>query len=117
MRTVLGAVLILTTPLGAQTLERRCGWLDNPTPGNWFLTDRFGSWDIGLQGGFQARGIENIDLQNEREYVRTNGNYGYGCACMDVTTQRSGDTGRITSIRQFRQLPLKQCLEDPHLPR
>ncbi len=110
-------VFLLAAPLYAQPIERRCGWLNNPTPANWFLVDRAAAWDIGIQGGFQARGIEKINLQNERDYVRTNGNYGYGCACMDVTTTRSGGTWRITSIRSFRQLPLKQCLEDPDLPK
>src|SRR5262245_20967552 len=33
--------------------ERRCGWVDNPTPSNWWLVDRDGEWEIGLQGGYQ----------------------------------------------------------------
>ncbi|HYG29015.1 MAG TPA: DUF4087 domain-containing protein, partial [Allosphingosinicella sp.] len=36
--------------------QRRCGWLDNPTPANWWLTDRDGEWLIGAQGGYQAPG-------------------------------------------------------------
>src|SRR5690349_18304425 len=35
---------------------RRCGWVDNPTPSNWWLVDRDGEWEIGLQGGYQAKG-------------------------------------------------------------
>ncbi|HET7863945.1 MAG TPA: DUF4087 domain-containing protein, partial [Burkholderiaceae bacterium] len=34
----------------------RCGWFDNPTPGNATLVDRDGEWTIGLQGGHQASG-------------------------------------------------------------
>lgn len=31
--------------------ENRCGWVDNPTPANWWLTDRDGEWVIGVPGG------------------------------------------------------------------
>ena len=31
------------SPAGA---ERRCGWLSNPTPANYWLSDRDGEWTI-----------------------------------------------------------------------
>lgn len=34
----------------------RCGWFENPTPANAWLTDRDGDWIIPVQGGHQANG-------------------------------------------------------------
>ncbi|MEO1131552.1 MAG: DUF4087 domain-containing protein [Cyanobacteria bacterium J06639_1] len=93
--------------------ELRCGWLHNPTPANWWLDDRDGSWEISVQGGGSARGMENLPDVPERDYVRTNGNYGYSCACLDVTTTPRFS---ILTVRTSESLPLKQCLEDPNLP-
>jgi hypothetical protein len=36
--------------LPANAAETRCGWLQNPTPANWWLTDRDGTWTISAQG-------------------------------------------------------------------
>ncbi len=98
--------------LGA--IETRCGWLDNPTPANWWLTDRDGEWGISFQGGYQANGMENIPDLSSGEYVETNGHYGYACVCLDVTTNLSAR--KITSIDSGEQLPLSRCQEDPALP-
>jgi hypothetical protein len=35
----------------ASALERRCGWLDNPSPANWWLVDKDGTWILMEQGG------------------------------------------------------------------
>ena len=59
-----------------------CGWLSNPTPANWSLFDRFGEWRFATQGGYQAPGSEN--LEHTKEWVHSNGNYGYGCACVNA---------------------------------
>ncbi|MBL7685903.1 MAG: DUF4087 domain-containing protein, partial [Deltaproteobacteria bacterium] len=40
----------------SEKYETRCGWIDNPTPANWDLTDRDRTWTIGVQGGVQAEG-------------------------------------------------------------
>jgi hypothetical protein len=95
--------------------ETRCGWLQNPTPANWWLTDRHGSWTISAQGGYQAKGMDNIPSIGEREYVTTNGSYGYTCACLRVVTDRS--KMRIISIQGGQQLPLRTCRQDPNLPK
>lgn len=94
--------------------ETRCGWLQNPTPANWWLKDRDGTWTISAQGGYQARGMDNIPPIGDREYVRTNGNYGYACACLNVTTDSK--KMRITRIQSGEQLPLRTCRQDPNLP-
>ena len=95
--------------------ETRCGWLDNPTPANWWLTDADGEWLIGAQGGYQAPGMDNMPDMSTAGWVRTNGYYGYGCACMNVSTNRR--SMRITRIRSARPVPLRQCRNDRALPR
>lgn len=100
--------------LPANAAETRCGWLQNPTPANWWLKDKHGNWTISLQGGYQARGMDNIPKIDNEEYVKTNGYYGYGCACLRVSTDKN--RMRITSIESGEQLPLSTCREDPNLP-
>jgi len=95
--------------------EQRCGWIDNPTPANWSLVDREGEWIIGSQGGRQAEGMDLIPDLTGRNWTRTNGSYGYGCACMSVSTDRAERS--IVAIRSVRQLPLSKCRKDPGLPR
>nr|WP_314084732.1 DUF4087 domain-containing protein [uncultured Shinella sp.] len=99
-KTLLAALLALATlSTGVQAAESRCGWLQNPTPGNWWLDD--------------ADGMDRIPDISEGDYVRTNGNYGYACACMTVDTD--DDEGRILAIYSFRQLPISQCANDEAL--
>ena len=96
-------------------VERRCGWMQNPTPANWWLIDRDGEWLIGAQGGYQAPGMDDMPDMSTRGWVRTNGNYGYGCACMDVSVSRAEQ--RVTRIVKAVPRPLRQCRRDPKLPR
>jgi Protein of unknown function (DUF4087) len=111
---IFSSIFIAAFP--ASATETRCGWLHNPTPANWYLTDKDGRWTIGLQGGYQAPGIDRIPEKNEREFVKTNvGSYGYGCVCLEVTVDRSKQ--RITLINGGESLPLKTCREDPNLPK
>jgi Protein of unknown function (DUF4087) len=107
-----GLVISIATP-GLAT-ETRCGWLDNPTPGNWWLTDADARWTLGVQGGYQAPGMENIPDMSRGQYVETNGSYGYACACMEVSID--AEKNRISRIYSVEQLNLKQCRQDPNLP-
>jgi hypothetical protein len=111
------AAFLALVALGAMQSqpERRCGWLHNPTPANWSLVDRDGEWLIGAQGGYQAPGMDNMPDMTTRGWVRTNGYYGRGCACMTVETDRR--TMRITRIRSATPVPLAQCRNDRRLPR
>jgi hypothetical protein len=68
-----------------------------------------------VQGGYQAGGMNNIPPFNDDEYVKTNVNYGYGCACLNVVTDRNRI--RITTIQGGEQLPLSTCRKDPNLPK
>jgi hypothetical protein len=95
----------------AAGFERRCGWVDNPTPANWWLVDRDATWVIGVQGGRQADG-DLPDFGNA--WVETNGPHGYGCACMDVRVDRS--THGILVLRDVKVLPLARCKHDKTLP-
>jgi hypothetical protein len=87
----------------------RCGWFDNPTPGNAWLHDRDGEWTIGIQGGHQATGT--WPRFKSSEWVRTgSGSAGYGCACMKVHADaESRDVVRIVSARAR---PLSACRSD-----
>lgn len=109
---------LLTLGLAAATgeaAETRCGWLQNPTPANWWLVDGDGTWTMMTQGGgYEPDGFESIPDISAGDYVRTNGNYGYACACMDVDTDAA--EGRIVAIHSFRQLSITQCSDDPALP-
>lgn len=115
--TIRGAVLVLIAVLAAcpaLAQERRCGWIHNPTPANWWLVDRDGRWDIMSQGGPRPAGMDNIPDLTERHWVRTNGYYGYGCACMSVVTDAR--TQSIRRIGSVQQLPLERCSADRALP-
>ncbi|MCT7979007.1 DUF4087 domain-containing protein [Laspinema olomoucense] len=106
---------LISTTLPAQATELRCGWLHNPTPANWWLTDKDASWTIGAQGGYQAQGMENIpEGLSAEQFVRTNGYYGYGCACLEVVTD--SERQRIVRIEGGEALELSVCSTDPDLP-
>jgi len=90
----------------------RCGWFDNPTPGNATLVDRDGEWTIGLQGGHQAKG--SWPSFDSGQWVRTGtGSAGYGCACLKV--KANADSQEVSVIVSSRALPLANCRTDPAL--
>jgi hypothetical protein len=109
---IISSLFIVALP--AKAVETRCGWLHNPTPRNWYLIDKDGRWIISRQGGYEAKGMDNLPTYNEKEYVKTNGYYGYGCACMDVVAHSA--RLRISEVRGGGSLPLSTCREDPNLP-
>jgi hypothetical protein len=108
-----GATLLLASA-SLSLAETRCGWLENPTPGNYWLIDKDNTWTIMAQGGYEADGVDMIGDISASDYVNTNGNYGYACACMDVMTE--AESSRITMIHSFRQLRVSKCLNDKALP-
>lgn len=91
--------------------EERCGWFQNPTPANAWLNDKDGEWLIGAQGGYQAEG-DYPDIPDD-QWVKTNINYGYGCACMRVAVDRKSK--RILKIFTSTAKPLAACRKDPAL--
>ncbi|ODS05466.1 DUF4087 domain-containing protein [Vibrio scophthalmi] len=116
----LGLVVLASCQVGVA--EMRCGWFDNSTPGNMSLLDRDGSWNISVQGGEavddDSMAIVSQVTENQDEFVRTNRNNGFSCACLTVDSDIESFT--IVKIHQAKQLLLKQCLEDihitPHIP-
>jgi hypothetical protein len=115
-RALISIIALMASPAMAET---RCGWLDNPTPANYWLTDARGEWTVMTQGSGGTNGF--IDLPAEdfdfgEEWVETNGHYGYGCACI------KGDFGPIGSsevirVMSMKPLPLAKCRADGALPR
>lgn len=96
----------------ALAAENRCGWVENPTPGNWWLTDADGQWMIMTQGSYEAPGMDAIGDISAGDYVANNGNYGYACGCMNVDTDGEGT---ITYIYSFRQSSIGKCENDDNL--
>lgn len=114
-RMVLAAALVLVAgAAAAQPVERRCGWLHNPTPANWWLIDRDGEWVLSLQGGPPVAGMESVPDMTTRGWVRTNGYYGYGCACFSMVVDRTGR--RVLRVTASEPLPLARCQADRALP-
>ncbi len=93
--------------------ETRCGWFSNPTPANIWLYDRDGEWTIGVQGGYQVEEDWEWPEFKPRQWVETNGNYGYGCACLQVRVNKQ--THRVLEIKSARARPLSACSRDRSL--
>jgi len=121
MRLKTTCFAVMTALIAAPTLaktETRCGWYNNPTPGNVFLKDADGFWWISQQGTPPAPGFDDAYTPafDDRDRVVTNGSsYGYSCACAN------GDFGPVGSmqvrlIAQLKALPLAQCENDSNLP-
>jgi hypothetical protein len=92
---------------------RRCGWLHNPTPGNWWLVDREGQWVLGTQGREPLAGMDDMPDMSSAGWVETNGHYGHGCACATITADAAGD---VTAVSDFKPKPIKACSSDKALP-
>lgn len=117
-----GVALLAAALIGgastATPSERRCGWLSNPTPANWYLFDGDGRWVLGEQGGYQMPEANwgRLPRFQDGQWIRVNtADYGYGCACLDVATDRR--SRQVTQVRSSRALPLRQCRTDPRLRR
>jgi hypothetical protein len=103
-----------TAPAGRAATARRCGWLHNPTPGNWWLIDRDGEWVLATQGGDQAPGLDSMPDMTTAGWAEVNGHYGYGCACATITGDPA--TRRVERASRFEPRPLRLCRSDPALP-
>jgi hypothetical protein len=94
---------------------RRCGWLHNPTPGNWWLIDRDGEWVLSTQGSEPVAGMDDMPDMSTAGWAETNGHYGHGCACITITVEPA--TRRVRRIAAAQPKPLKQCVADKALPK
>jgi hypothetical protein len=101
----------------ALAAERRCGWLDNPTPGNFWLRDADGEWTLSEQGGYEAEDFDRMPSDDSGERVVTNGSsYGYSCICLQVETEVRGRQRLIRRVISGTMEPLSRCRRDPRLP-
>ncbi|HEY4807637.1 MAG TPA: DUF4087 domain-containing protein [Roseiarcus sp.] len=110
----LAIALVFAAPLRAANTEERCGWLENPTPGNWWLRDARGLWIISAQGGPYAEGVEKMPELEPEHFVATNGHYGYSCACVSGAFDDHAE--RMTRVDAARVLSLSVCRADKALP-
>lgn len=119
---LISATLALAGTSALSAKENRCGWIQNPSPGNYWLDDGEGSWILVTQGSeMEPLGMENMPDFTVGDFVQTNGYYGYACGCIEAETERSsefGDSflGRISAIYGVEQLPISQCRADKALP-
>lgn len=106
--------LTLAASLCPVLAEERCGWLENPTPGNWWLKDAHGLWIISAQGGPYAEGVEKLPQPQPDRFVATNGQYGYSCVCLTGAFDVHAQT--MTRVELARTSPLSVCKNDKALP-
>lgn len=106
-----GAFAPKGAPNPGPRVETRCGWFVNPTPGNAWLIDREGEWLIGVQGGYQAEG--EWPVFSDSQWVRTNVNYGHGCACIKAMLDKR--LLKVIEIRSAKVRPLSACRKDKTL--
>jgi hypothetical protein len=117
LSSALLSLLVVAAPAAAARAHpaRRCGWLDNPTPGNWWLHDRTGTWTIGEQGGYQAEGLDDLPDMSTNGVVHTNGVHGYSCACMTVSVDKR--SRQVVRVYSGKPEPLRRCRADTSLHR
>jgi len=94
----------------ARARSLRCGWLDNPSPGNASLFDKDGEWTIAVQGGHQANGDWPPTFKPGQWMRRGPGSYGYGCVCLTVEVDEK--EMNILDILSGEARPLSACRKD-----
>jgi Protein of unknown function (DUF4087) len=92
-----------------ESVETRCGWFSNPTPANASLYDREREWIIAVQGGYQTKG-EWPPVFSSKQWIKTNGHYGYGCACLRLRVNRATD--EVIEIESSQPRALSACRRD-----
>ncbi|ROU09423.1 DUF4087 domain-containing protein [Lysobacter enzymogenes] len=118
LRTNIAAIAALLLAFGTAAAhpsgaELRCGWFDNPTPGNASLYDRDGEWTIAIQGGYQAKGDWPPEYPPGQWRATNAGGHGYGCACFKVRVD--AEEKNILEIFSSKARPLSACRKDPAL--
>lgn len=103
--------MMALAPMTARAESMRCGWLDNPSPGNASLYDKDGEWTIGIQGDHQAKGDWPPDFPAGQWISHAPDGYGYGCACL--TVEVDAEAMNILAILPGKARPLSACRTDP----
>ena len=110
LAVLIAVSMIALAPMAARAASVRCGWLDNPTPGNASLYDKDGEWTIAAQGGHQANGDWPPAFKPGQWMRRGPGSYGYGCVCLTVELDEKGKN--IFDILSGEGRPLSVCRKD-----
>jgi hypothetical protein len=110
LAVLIAVSMIALAPMAARAGSVRCGWLDNPTPGNASLYDKDGEWTIAAQGGHQANGDWPPAFKPGQWIRRGPGSYGYGCVCLTVELDEKGKN--ILDILSGEGRPLSVCRKD-----
>ncbi len=110
LAVLIAVSMIALAPMAARAGSVRCGWLDNPTPGNASLYDKDGEWTIAAQGGHQANGDWPPAFTPGQWIRRGPGSYGYGCVCLTVELDEKGKN--ILDILSGEGRPLSVCRKD-----
>lgn len=111
---VTAAIAAAPALAAAPKSKHLCGWVVNPTPANWWLTDRSAEWIIDTQGGAQAVGDPPNFSHNKAYWVATQPNgYGYGCGCITATVD--ANTKQVLRIFKAQALKLQVCRKDKTL--
>jgi hypothetical protein len=114
LAALLTGLALMAPGMAMAAPERRCGWLQNPTPANWWLRDRDGEWVLSVQGGPPVPGMDEVPDMTTRGWVATNGPYGYGCACFTLEVDRAAR--QVLRVISAEPLPLQRCRGDRALP-
>lgn len=107
---IVASIIALVPMMAPRAASLRCGWLDNPTPGNASFFDKDGEWTIAVQGGHQASGDWPPDFKPGQWISRGPGSYGYGCACFTVEFDEKEKT--ILNILSGEGRSLSACRKD-----
>lgn len=108
---------VLPAAARQDAVQKRCGWLSNPSPGNSYFFDRDGRWIVGEQGGYQISDADEARLpaMGRGSSVVDRRGYGYSCTCLDMQIDRK--SRRVVRIVSGTGVPLKRCRADKRLPR
>lgn len=125
MRWICWIALSLCLSTTASALEKRCGWYQNPTPGNHWFMDRHAKWIIAaqsqdLENNFWHAERKGPDLWKTQDWVKP---YPNVCGCFEGTFGEisAGESvytrwGTIIHIETVEHLPMERCEDDPNLP-
>ena len=91
----------------------RCGWWDNPTPGNVSFIDRGGEWTIAMQGMYEAEG--DWPTFGRDQIAPRGASHYHGCACARM--QADPQTRLVSRFTDAHARPLGTCRADPALKR
>lgn len=124
MRNILSSLVLMAAvpvlaaaPAAQSPVQKRCGWLVNPTPANWYFFDRDGRWVLGEQGGYQISiaDLNHLPKDEPGTFVADGRGYGYNCVCLNMRVDQK--TTHVTRIVSGSALPLKRCRTDKRLPK